>query len=513
MDVRCGNCNKLFRVADEKIAGKGIKFRCSKCSDVVTITKEDYDDYLQREAAKAELAGKPASSAAATESASPAPPAPPQPQAPAESQAPAERSVPEPQPAPSQEEAQTSSHHMPSASLSDFDFSDPHEAAQNKGDESFGSTDFTFAAPPDHAPAASPEPQQQTAPEPEPEMDLSAALRMPDEPMTEEEPQRSAPEPEPEIDLSSALRMPDEPMTEEEPHLTGPGPEEEQEIDLAAALKMPDEPVEERKPQPAPVVAAPKAAPVPEQERRPEPEAEPEDEDLGKALAMPQTEDPSEEPAHERSASHHGSDEDTVVQPAAERKVGSMTMAVIAGSFFIVAGLIGYGYLARSSAPEKRTVGYSQPAPKTAPKAAPAIVTPEGILVKNAAAYRDPATGDIVITAVIQNTTDVQKAGWYLVATLYDAQDKPLADVRMANGQQLYSGKDYELLGKRGAKIDEVKARIRQAGNNPMPPQGSASIELRVMDPPAGSSGFLPVLQSFAPSQVFGGTSGEAQQK
>ena len=49
METRCGNCNKLFRVADEKIAGSGIRFKCSRCGQVITITKDDLDmDLLAR---------------------------------------------------------------------------------------------------------------------------------------------------------------------------------------------------------------------------------------------------------------------------------------------------------------------------------------------------------------------------------------------------------------------------------------------------------------------------------
>ena len=40
MDIRCGKCNKLFRVSDDKITGKGIKFACSRCGEAVKITRE-----------------------------------------------------------------------------------------------------------------------------------------------------------------------------------------------------------------------------------------------------------------------------------------------------------------------------------------------------------------------------------------------------------------------------------------------------------------------------------------
>lgn len=46
MEVRCGSCNKLFRVSDDKITGKGIKFACTRCNNSVKITKEEYDQHV-----------------------------------------------------------------------------------------------------------------------------------------------------------------------------------------------------------------------------------------------------------------------------------------------------------------------------------------------------------------------------------------------------------------------------------------------------------------------------------
>ncbi len=45
MEIRCGSCNKLFRVADEKITGTGIKFACTRCGNYVKITRQDFEQY------------------------------------------------------------------------------------------------------------------------------------------------------------------------------------------------------------------------------------------------------------------------------------------------------------------------------------------------------------------------------------------------------------------------------------------------------------------------------------
>ena len=50
MEVRCGSCSKLFRVADEKITGSGIRFVCTGCGEYVRITREDFEQYQQPQA-------------------------------------------------------------------------------------------------------------------------------------------------------------------------------------------------------------------------------------------------------------------------------------------------------------------------------------------------------------------------------------------------------------------------------------------------------------------------------
>src|SRR5512147_1766333 len=45
MEVRCGKCNKLFRVSDDKITGRGIKFSCTRCGEYVKITRAEFESY------------------------------------------------------------------------------------------------------------------------------------------------------------------------------------------------------------------------------------------------------------------------------------------------------------------------------------------------------------------------------------------------------------------------------------------------------------------------------------
>jgi hypothetical protein len=67
MEVRCGKCNKLFRVSDDKITGSGIKFVCSRCGEYVKITREEFEHYNLSKATASVLSShepKPAPAAA-----------------------------------------------------------------------------------------------------------------------------------------------------------------------------------------------------------------------------------------------------------------------------------------------------------------------------------------------------------------------------------------------------------------------------------------------------------------
>jgi hypothetical protein len=124
------------------------------------------------------------------------------------------------------------------------------------------------------------------------------------------------------------------------------------------------------------------------------------------------------------------------------------------------------------------------------------LITAEGLQVINAHGYFDSATGDLVITGSVQNTTDRSKAGWYLVTEVRDAGETVLATVKMLNGMQRYTDKERDILIKRGAKAEDLqKMSVFREGM--VPARGSVNFELRIMNPPAGSSGFLPVLRAF----------------
>lgn len=276
MDIRCSSCSKLFRVADEKIAGKGIRFKCSRCAETITVTKEDFE----REKASRE--------AAVAATGEPVPPAP---------SAPAAAIAQEPPP----QEYQAQEYKPPTvpAGVDDFNLGETQEETP-AGQEDMGvGGGFPFG---ETAGEERDEGQEAT-----PEISLSeseaqeaeAAFQFPTDIISEPKPlpvSKTAPAAElsaksEEIDLGAALAMPQTAPSEELPITAPVLPESEQapaeeEIDLGAALAVPKTPVVETpKPTPAGPVfsaAAFKAAAAAQEAAIKEEEM-----DLGAALAMP----------------------------------------------------------------------------------------------------------------------------------------------------------------------------------------------------------------------------------
>jgi hypothetical protein len=91
--------------------------------------------------------------------------------------------------------------------------------------------------------------------------------------------------------------------------------------------------------------------------------------------------------------------------------------------------------------------------------------------------------------------------GWYLVTEVRDAKEAVLTTVKMMNGIQLYTAKERELLAKRGMKAEDIQ-KMTAAQDGMIPARGSVNFEVRVMNPPAGSAGFLPTLRAFDPASL-----------
>ncbi len=619
MNIRCPSCSKLFRVADEKIAGKGIRFKCSKCAEVITITKDDFEmDLLARETETVAPAAQP--SAPALKPVPPSPSPPPTPQSKAQEYKPQEYRPLAEQPA---DERPAEDQQIPPVSLGDFDFSEPHAAASSAAHpaEGFGGPDFSFDAS-----------QEQVAPEieisPEAAAEAEAALQFPDD--LSSEPKRK-----------SAFAMPS--SEEQAPALDhGSEPEPEPKADLETGSEP--QAVPELTMQPTPVRDVPlKTGPVftapPKQKPAPQPQQESDEEiDLGAALSIPRsigTDASFAGKDREETARTVAAGVQDAVHPLASGNItgavaglgcavptvallllsagivmklvpffasaslvhlialagsGIISMSVLIGLvisivqakagkklFFLVNVLIGTVFGAGFGVGESIMISLASGAglnvqlivANAIMSAAAAFVlsilvvvarrilineknetlsadlsglqkaglvvslvvvlfafyetgtitgrmeqsmqepgqkhgdmlVPTGLQVSNAHGYIDPATGDLVVSGSIQNTTDKPKLGWYLVTEVRDAKEVVLTTVKMMNGIQLYTAKERELLAKRGTKTEDIQ-KMTAVRDGMIPARGSVNFEVRVMNPPAGSAGFLPTLRAFDPASL-----------
>ncbi len=141
------------------------------------------------------------------------------------------------------------------------------------------------------------------------------------------------------------------------------------------------------------------------------------------------------------------------------------------------------------------------------------MTSPEGLQMTNALSGYIDTNGDLVIAGVVENTTDKEKPLWYLVADVYDAQNNVLTRAKMLNGKQLYTGRDYDILARRGVNVQELKARNLQDKGAPLPPKGIVNFEIRIMEPPVGIATFNATLQKFDPLQMMKEAAEDMQQR
>ncbi len=146
---------------------------------------------------------------------------------------------------------------------------------------------------------------------------------------------------------------------------------------------------------------------------------------------------------------------------------------------------------------------YLEKASEQVGDAVKALTSPDGLQIQNASGAVDPATGDLVITGSVENTTDKVRPAWFIVADVYDAQGSVLIKGKLLNGKQLYARRDYEIMVKRGMNVQELKQKILQEQGTIIPAKGTASFEMRIMEPPVGVASFNATLQPFDPVQLF----------
>ncbi len=461
MDVRCPGCNKLFRIADEKITGSGIRFTCTRCGEAVKVTREEFETYTLSQSAVSALDSfvpkpKPKPEEAKPQQQPQEPPQPPSPH-PSEEEF-TEESIPDflHQQAPAalsgseifgeQEPEQSAPHQAPEQpAASDFDFSFGGEEQEQD----------TFGAAP-----AWPEPEQQPA-----EDAWGAA----------------APEPSPETPAAPA-----ESLEEALPAFGG------------------SEPPQETAPPVMPEPAAPEAAeasPVTMEE----PEAGP---PFGAEAAAETVQEEREEAVPAKKTKK-------------QSRAGMLVLLLLSIILLLGAGAYaGYLYfpqyftvLTRYFPAVSRYLPAAAPrqaaappqAPRTSPAARPwasASITTDGLRIIDAAGTRE-TNGDLVITGRVVNDTDMQRVAWYVVADVRDAQGKSLFKVRLVNGRQIYTREDYGLLAKRGIDVAKLKAASLQQMGVIIPAHESVSFSMRSLQPPAAMAGFTISLQPFDPLRLY----------
>jgi predicted Zn finger-like uncharacterized protein len=471
MEIRCGKCNKLFRVADEKITGSGVKFACTKCGDTVKITSEEFSHYTLSKAAVTALDMF--------------------------------------EPKPKAEMASMSEQHT--------------EAGQAPGD------DVTAHIPPsppkdsDQSSSALPdflqEKEESVFSEPNPfeELPLREATRFEQEPPHENEPAFEIPLPsEP---APYTLAAPEKKAEHNPEAVVEPAKESVLESPIESVIKPTIEPTIEATKEPAAITPAIK--PTPQQKIPVEPEQK---RDQGQPTmpaaglvttprTVPKTQPEQEEPvikSHVPEAQpaigaepspappvvpHPMPEEESVEQirreAAQEEPSHSGRMVLILLSVFLVLGAAGYG-----------VYRFVLPSLQEAERPAVVMTSTEGLRVVNPSGAIEQ-NGDLLITGSVENLTDKERPGWYVVVDVYDANGKVLHKIRLLNGKQIYSSSDYDILSKRGVNVAELKAKALQSQGVVIPAKGSVPFEMRYLQPPVGIASFNATLQPFDPIRLF----------
>jgi predicted Zn finger-like uncharacterized protein len=446
MEVRCGSCNKLFRIADEKISASGIKFACSQCHGPVTITREEFEQY-----ARSKTAG-------------PVPPP----------------VVPEPR----KMDVRCSSCSKLFRVTEDKIAGQGIKFACSKCGNSVKVTREECERYFD---------MNKTAPSPLPavqqplKMDVRCGscgkpFRISEDKIAGSGIKFACSKCGAQITVSKEdLDNFKHTLTKAEQISSSTGSNSP--IAAAVLPGKPPEIAKDRQPSGAPTPGdAVRAIPAPP---KPQP-------------ASPVTQPPSPQPREQAGPivkprseqpgvilQQAASDSDTSAPSSTSRQLMVLAVAVL-----IIAAV---GYSAFSRFKTSATVT----------KEPVAILTSiDGLQVVNTSTAYD-AKGDLVISGDIVNTTEVERPAWLVVADVFDGAGALLGRARMLNGIELYTRRDYEVLTKRGINILELKARNLQEQRSTILPNGTAHFEITIIEPPAGIVKFDASLQPFDPEQLF----------
>lgn len=449
MEVRCGKCDKLFRISDDKISGRGIKFACTRCGEPVIITKEDLEQYRSSKTAvpipdNVVPVQEPAHEPPKSEGEGPA----------------VEERMPSPEPTPIQ---------TPKIEPMEVRCGKCNKLFRVPGDKITG-TGIKFAC------TRCGESVIITKEDFEQYRLSETAVPVPENVVPEQEPPRIAPKP--------AVPVPENAVPEQEPPKITPKPEDE--IPLSAFVpktfdltfpSAPDTLLEEQPlsfAQPTTTVEPTPSAPsAPE----PQPEPAPELQQKAEPAAIPQKE-------HAPGVAQKIATKAPVAASSPSAKNFILLIVLL-----IAISLGGVGvYMFFTSASKN--------------EASRSLSSTEGLLITNVTSTT-AASGDLIITGVVENTTDKEQAAWYVVAEIYNTQGTMLNKIRLLKGKQLYTRKDYEILAKRGENVEDLKAKTLQEQGVVIPAKGSVAFEMRYVQPPDNIASFNVTLLPFDPVRTF----------
>jgi hypothetical protein len=380
MEVRCGACNKLFRVSDDKITGRGIKFACTRCGEYVKITQQDFQNYtLSRNTASAldQLASKTGAAAV---------PPTPETEVPVSSEA----------------------------------------AIVTTESTSAGSADLS----------ATGDEQEETAPPfIEPEYSQHGSV-------TEHEP---------------AVESRPEPLMQPQHHAV---PTVEPQPDRSEGRSL-----SEKETSAATAPSPPTHVPIPQ----------PETPDSADSVVSSEAEPSVDEPVYPQSS------------PRSSRWI-----LFVLGTLIIL-GLAAYGVFFYLKPSLQNKVKVEAPVHEMTSTDGLQLISPVGSM---------DANGDLLVTGIIDNASNTDRADWYVELEIYNAQGAVLSKIRLLNGNQIYSRRDYEILAKRGVNVQELKNKILHDQGIVVPRNGRVNFEARYIQPPPGISSFIVQILPFDREQL-----------
>ncbi len=446
MDVKCNSCSKLFRVSEDKITGPGIKFACSKCGNPVTVTREEFQQYFEQ-----------------TKETTPIPPpAVPQPlkmEVRCGSCSKLFRIAEDKITGAGIKFACSKCGATVTVSLEDFEvYKRNLDTAGQVSDRAMSQTPVippvpsSVAVPVTVAPPEKPrtgiEKQQTPVATFSGDAERTAPL--------------SATEP-------SVLPQPAPPTKDREAATAAPAAASKPATPAVPVVKAAQKPLQQ---------AVPETKPLPSQPR-----------EQTKAAIKPRPQPPA--PVRTTTGTSASAADETA---STSRQVMVLAIAIL----IIVAVCYAAFSHFKASTPMTRIPARLQ-------------TSVDGLQVVNTSAVHD-AKGDYVISGDIVNSTDVEHPAWLLVAEVFNANGVSLGKARMLNGIELYTRRDYEILAKRGANIQELKARNLQEQRSNLLPRGTAHFEITVIEAPAGIAKHSASLQPFDPVQLFNEVISEQKQ-